>query len=189
MNRLMIFIDAEYVVQKMRDFRLANTQTKRKDILWFNIIKWITGKRRLIRCYYYSAEFSKEENPQTYNEQSEYFKDLQKAIPYFQIKLGRLVKIQGGGWIQKGLDVKIALDMFSNAVKNHYDTAALISGDSDFTEVISAIKEQYARHVELYTFDRSIHQALQLSPDKHIVITPQTARKYGFSLSPDSQYS
>ncbi len=179
MNRLMIFIDAEYVVQKIKDFARKGKNIRRKDINWSNIIKWVAGKRQLIRCYYYSSEFSKEENLQTYQEQHEYLKNLKLNIPYFEVRLGRLVNVNQG-WVQKGIDVKIALDMFSKAVANQYDTVALVSGDSDFAEVVSEIKERYGKHAELYTFDRSIHEVLRLAPDKHVIINPYTASKAGF---------
>jgi len=179
MDRIMIFIDAEYVVQRIKDVYGRKKHIRRNDINWKEIIKWVTGRRKLIRSYYYSAEFSKSENPQTYQEQQEYLRKLKNNIPYFEIKLGRLVHV-GKIWMQKGLDTKIALDMFSKAVANQYDVAAIISGDSDFAEVLSEIKERYGKHVELYTFDQSIHEALRVAPDKHAIIDGQTAKRLKF---------
>ena len=179
MNRIMIFIDAEYVVQKFKDFSRKRKSIRRKDINWKNIVNWIVGKRELVRCYYYSSEFSKEENPKTYQEQQEYLKNLKLAIPYFEVRLGRLVYVNQG-WVQKGVDVKMALDMFSKAVADQYDVVALVSGDADFTAVIAEIKERYGKHVELYTFDRLIYEDLKLAPDKHILVGPQTASREHF---------
>lgn len=179
-QRIMIFLDAEYVVQKMREIQHKKT-IGRKSINWQNIINWITDNRRLIRCYYYSAEFNKVENEKTYQEQHDYLKDLKLSIPYFEIKLGRLVKVNQG-WVQKGLDVKIALDMFAKAVLDQYDVAALVSGDSDFIDVIKEVKERYGKHVELYTFDRSIHEALRLTPDEHLIIDRAAARRGRFFI-------
>lgn len=179
MNRLMIFIDAEYVIQSLKDLRGLRRPVRLKDINWYNIIDWISARRQLVRSYYYSSPLDKEENEQTYLDQQEYLKNLKNNIPYFEIKLGRLVNV-GKMWVQKGIDVKIAVDMLTKAQRNHYDTAALISGDSDFVEVIAEIKDRCGKHVELYTFNWNIYETLKQAPDRHFVVDANTGKHNRF---------
>ena len=186
-KRLMIFIDAEYVIQNLRDMRGANAPVRLKHIRWDNIIRWITGERDLIRCHYYSAELSKDENAQTYREQQEYLYHLRTSIPYLQLKMGRLVRY-GKVWIQKGIDIKIATDLLTKAFGDHYDVAALVSGDSDFAELIDEVKERYGKQVELYTFDRIIQDVLRVAPDKHVVIDAELGRANEFWYLGQPQY-
>ncbi|MDD5748068.1 MAG: NYN domain-containing protein [Actinomycetota bacterium] len=49
---------------------------------------------------------------------------------------------------EKGVDVKIAVDMVNGAVNNDYDVALIISEDSDFVPAIKAVK-RYKKKVEL----------------------------------------
>lgn len=178
-KRIMIFIDAEYVIQNLRDMRGMRSAVRLKNIQWNNIINWIVDGRDLVRCNYYSAELSKEENKQTYKDQHDYLVDLKSKIPFLQLKLGRLVKY-GKVWVQKGIDIKIATDLLTKAFNDHYDVAALVTGDSDFAELITDVKERYGKHVELYTFNRTVQEVLKMAPDKHVLIDARLGQKEKF---------
>ena len=181
MNRLMIFADAEYVIQSFRKIKGKN-RVQLEDINWPEIIKWVAGDRNLIRCYYYSARLDKEENSKTYEKQTEFLTNLKMNNDYLELRLGKLVKM-GNNWIQKGCDVMIALDMVTKAFKDHYDIAALIAGDSDFFSLIKDVKNDYGKQVELYTFDRSdakVRKELMLAPDKFIKINLDVGKEHNF---------
>ncbi|MFQ5576350.1 MAG: NYN domain-containing protein [Anaerolineae bacterium] len=177
MHRMMIFIDAEYVIQSLRHLRNQKGRVPLENINWHRLVSWIQRDRELIRCYYYTAELSRRENEDTYNRQREILKSLKSSIEYLQIRLGKLVR-QKGTWVQKGIDVKIAVDMVSKAFLNHYDVAALVSGDADFLPLVEEIKEAYGKQVELYTFDRydsTLDEDFSFTPDRYINIDAETA--------------
>lgn len=183
MDRLMIFIDAEYVIQSLR--HLANQKRiTLANIKWRELIDWIKGDRHLIRCYYYSALLVETQNPHTYQQQQDFLKQLKTDIDYLQIKMGKLVR-QKGIWVQKGVDVKIAVDMVTKAFLDHYDIGAIVSGDSDFISLIDDIKEKHGKQIELYTFDRTDGQPdqdLLMAADQHLQITNELYDMLGGSF-------
>ena len=48
---------------------------------------------------------------------------------------------------EKKTDVNIAINMLHDAVQNEYETAVLISNDSDFVPVIKMVKNEYQKEV------------------------------------------
>lgn len=54
--------------------------------------------------------------------------------------------IQGNYWEQKGVDVKMAIDMMAKAHRNEYDVAVVVAGDGDFVELVKFVKEM-GKHV------------------------------------------
>ena len=182
MDRLMIFIDAEYVINSVKNLRDAPEKISMNKINWQNIINKLAEGRKLVRTYYYTAKLDPNENPETYAKQDEYLRTLKHEIPFFEIKLGRLIR-SGNSWIQKGIDVKLSLDMIIKAFRNHYDIAALIAGDSDFIDLIREVKDKYGKQVLLITFDRAdaaLNEELLLEADWYYYIDYQTGKDYGF---------
>ncbi|MGB9804980.1 NYN domain-containing protein [Desulfofundulus sp.] len=72
----------------------------------------------------------------------------------------------------KGVDIKLAVDMLSKAIKNHYDVAILVSGDADFVEVVQEVKD-LGKHVELAAFPQQPCYHLKKYADRFILLDEQ----------------
>ena len=53
---------------------------------------------------------------------------------------------------EKGIDVWIAVDLIEGAVENKYDTAILISSDTDLVPAIDFVRKRYKKKVEYVGF-------------------------------------
>jgi len=51
---------------------------------------------------------------------------------------------------QKGVDVLLAVDMINKAYTEQYDFGVLIAGDSDFVDVVNAVKDSGKRVFGMY---------------------------------------
>jgi uncharacterized LabA/DUF88 family protein len=146
-KRVMIFIDGSNLYHNLQ----SNFSKTSLDYREFSLR--LTGSdRELVRTYYYNSPLDQTKNPQAYTAQQKFFSNLYKT-PDLEVRLGRLQTKADGTKTEKGVDVKIAVDMIAKAYKNHYDVAVLISGDADFVEVVKEVKD-YAKHVELVTFPK-----------------------------------
>ena len=107
----------------------------------------LVGLRDLVRIYYYSAPLDQTREPQRARDQQKFFDQLQK-VPYLTLKLGRLEPRSHGTLIEKGVDIVIAVDLLRFAFNNMYDTAILVSGDSDFVPAVQAAQD-LGKHIEM----------------------------------------
>jgi len=126
------------------------------------LVTWLVKGRDLVRTYYYNCSISQQRDPIGAKAQQSFFNALAR-IPYLQVRLGRL-EPRGGGFVEKGVDVSIAVDMLSMGVRNLYDTAILVSSDGDFASAIKAVQE-LGKHVEVAHFakGRAVQQAADVA--------------------------
>jgi len=128
-------------------------------------------KRRLVRIYYYNARVGLREEPERYHDQQKFFAGV-TAIPYCELRLGRLVYVNWPGTppYEKGVDVLLTTDMITHSYKNNYDTAILVAGDGDFVSAIQAVKDN-GNHVEVALFGKeSSSRQLRVVADQIITI-------------------
>jgi len=147
-DRVMIFIDGSNMYHSLKGF------FKRTDIDIGKFCQKLLTKRRLIRIYYYNARVGRKEEPQRYKDQEAFFAGI-NAIPYIELRLGRLVYTN---WpsappYEKGVDIQLATDMITHSYKSNYDVAILVAGDNDYVGALQAVKDN-GRNVEVALFGK-----------------------------------
>ena len=164
-DRVNIYIDGSNLYHGLRDV------AGRTSLDFGRFATKLVGERRLIRAYYYNAPIDQDRDPDTYRSQQKFFQAL-RATDYFEVRLGRLVYLDS--WPatpphEKGIDIKIAIDMLTHGQGHIYDVAILVSGDTDFADAIYAVKE-LGRHVEVALFPSSASERLREAADHTITI-------------------
>ena len=144
MERVAVFIDGSNLYNGMRD-NLANTRVNLQTF-----VRQLIGERNVMRTYYYNAPLTDDYENDLREGQQRFFESLRR-IPYVTVRLGRLHRRGDGSLVEKGIDVAIAVECLSLAFEDTYDTALLVSGDSDYVELVEALKRK-GKHVECAMF-------------------------------------
>jgi len=127
----------------------------------------LTADRDLVRVYYYNAPLDPSFDKQKYKEQQKFF-DYLRHLDYFEVKLGKLVR-RGGRYAQKGVDVRLAVDMVGFAASDLYDVAVLVSGDGDFADAVQHVKN-LGKHVENAFFNTGRSRDLSGKADRFVLL-------------------
>ena len=161
-DRVAIYIDGSNLYHSL------NTAYGRNDLGFEKFSALLAGSRRLVRMYYYNAPLDQTKDSARYKAQQRFFQAL-KSVPYLELRLGRMVY---RNWPQeqpyeKGVDVKISIDMLVHSQNKNYDVAVLVSGDSDFEDALQAVKNN-GQHVEVALLGQNTSQRLRDVADKVI---------------------
>jgi len=160
----MIFIDGSNFYHGLR----INLGDRKIDLQKLaNALCNRVGKRKLIRVYFYTALLKEEDGVEKYKDQQRFLTTV-RSFPYFDLKFGRLER-RGDTHIEKGVDVKIAVDMLELAYLDAYDTAILVSGDGDYVAAVEAIK-RHGKHIENAFFQKGKSYHLLNSSDVFILL-------------------
>jgi len=143
-ERVMIFIDGSNFYHSVKDTfglfpgEIENTEVFRK------LSEFLKGDRMLIRICYYNAPLDIKYNKEIYSKQQS-FLDRLNNVPGFKVIRCRLRKIEkDDGKVEyrvKGDDIKLTVDMLSDAYEDQYDTAVIVSGDGDFKPLVDKVRK------------------------------------------------
>lgn len=189
LSRVMVFIDGHYLEKVIDDKKWTDKGSV--GLIYQNIPNFLVGqtqrgsvKPELERAYYYNAlpNLKDLDNIKDQKERDNLEKKMKEIIQkneprfdairlldMFDVRLGRLVYSKNGEPRQKGVDSLIAIDMLSKAFKKDYDEAVLVAGDSDFVEVVKAVKDAGVKVAGAFFKENTSKELIQ-SFDKQIVL-------------------
>ncbi|MBJ7613571.1 MAG: NYN domain-containing protein [Candidatus Dormibacteraeota bacterium] len=184
-ERVAVFVDGSNFYHACRE-NLGRTGV---DLGAFST--WLVGvDRSLVRTYYYNCPLPPDEPEQKRTAQQRFFGALARA-PYLEVRLGRLsptdVYCPACGttvrrYVEKGVDMRIGVDMLSLASRGLFDVAVLVSGDGDLAEAVRAVKE-LGKHVELAALPKGRSWELVQAADLVREITPADMQPFMLSAA------
>lgn len=154
-DKAYVFIDGGYLFKVQNDLGIRRLDLSR---LSSNIV----GGCQRVRTYFYDAD-PYQSNPPTEEERERLrkkqgFFDHLNRLSNFEVRKG-YVRFKGtdrstGNPIfeQKGVDIKLAVDMLRLSLRNDIHLACLIAGDGDFVPVVEVAKDAGVE-VHLYYSD------------------------------------
>ena len=146
MNRITFFIDGFNLYHA-----LQNNQHYHK-YKWLNLEKlancYVTKKEKIRSIYYFTALTTWSQSKMKRHKKFIKALELQNInIVYGEFrkkdKFCPLCKRAYTTFEEKQTDVNIAINLFKLAIQDHYDTAIIISGDSDLIPSIKAVKTTF----------------------------------------------
>lgn len=138
-ERVAVYIDGSNFYNYLKDEEINFPRGVKFDFNAF--VKFLIGDRKCVSKRYYVGIFRNLDNSKKSAElvrgQQKFLSQIEKDG--FTIKRGRIMKT-GKEYKEKGTDVKIAADLIIGAVDDIYDTAILVSSDTDLIPAIKYIK-------------------------------------------------
>lgn len=121
-------------------------------------------EERLYRVFFYDAK-----PPDGDMDAADYFYNCISYLPFFALRLGRLVnrasKTEAPKWVQKGVDMKIGIDIASLAYKKLVDRIVLVTNDTDLIPAVKLARINGIQ-VRIVNLD-SMHNLFKAHADMH----------------------
>ena len=137
--KIAVFIDGSNLYGKLKELNMRHTSQ-------FNFrafILQLTGDVAPSYVGYYVGKIRKEKsNPKSeilYASQQKLFANMRINMPNLNIVCGHIQNFKGV-YKEKGVDVRLALDIYKLANQNVYDKALLISSDTDLIPAIKMVQ-------------------------------------------------
>ena len=144
-KRALVFIDGSNFYYKLKELTAAKAETLK--LLEFNyrtFTEKLVKDHTLIETRYYIGAIKKQNGP-TKEKSEKMYANQQRLIAKLQqqnipVILGNLIQHPDKSFHEKGVDIRIAVEMIRFAIENRYDTAYLLSSDTDLVPAVEEVR-------------------------------------------------
>ncbi len=175
-KRAAVYIDGSNLFYKLRDLEI-------KNLTYFSYGKfayWLARENRIAtKRYYIGAVRTKEgdeKSKRMQENQVRLFNHLQSESEGFNVQRGYLMK-NDGAYHEKGVDVRMAVDLLAGAYENIYDVAILISSDTDLIPAIQKVK-QLGKKIEYVGFSHKPSYGLIKNASETRLLAKEDVKKF-----------
>ncbi len=142
MNRAFVFIDGSNFYYKLKELTsIINIKISLLDFNFYKFSEWLVGQNNLIEARYYIGAIKRRndsKSEQLYADQQRLLAKLHNQnIP---VILGQLIQHPDKTFHEKGVDVRLSVEMIRFARQDKYDMAYLISSDTDIVAAVEEVK-------------------------------------------------
>ncbi len=175
-ERVAIYIDGSNFYKYLKNKEIGFPKGVKFD--YDKFIEFLTRDRICVSKRYYVGIASNldntEKSKQIVSGQQKFLSKIENDD--FIVKRGKII-YDGGKIREKGTDVKIAVDLVVGAVDNLYDTAILISSDTDLIPAIRYVKFK-KKKFEYVGFSHSPSFGMQKNANLSILLLPEDIKKF-----------
>ena len=141
--RAIIFIDGNNFYFRLRDLvTQINGKFSLLEFDYQNFGEWLVRPHELVQVRYYVGALKRQRNSEKseklYADQQKLFAKLQRQKVV--VILGQLIQHPDKSFHEKGVDVRLAVEMIRLARENQYDIAYLLSSDTDLVAAIEEVR-------------------------------------------------
>ncbi|MFH1565169.1 MAG: NYN domain-containing protein [bacterium] len=141
MKKAIVFIDGSNFYYRLKYLTKDIERVSLLDFDYRKFCLWLCGDFELIEIRYYIGAVKRKnhnnKSEKLYDNQQKLFRKLQKQDA--QIILGQLIQHPDKTYHEKGVDVRLAVEMIKFAKENKFDKAFLISSDTDLVPAVEEV--------------------------------------------------
>jgi uncharacterized LabA/DUF88 family protein len=158
-----VFIDAGYILE------LSKLTNRRIDFLKLSN-ELTTGTNRIKTIFYDSLPIQGTTLGNSLYSARQRFHSKLRSLKDFEVKLGRLQQINEK-FVQKGVDMRLGIDLVQMSMKKQIDKAIIITADSDFEYAVEKAQEDGVKISLAYFPNSKINSKFLKSVNDKIPLT------------------